>query len=54
MHTKGEALGSRMAECKNNEADYLLLLTLDKVREQRDRFLSRMPVYEQIKKQMIM
>lgn len=50
MHTKGEALGGLIPECKDNEADYLLLITLDNGQQQRDSFESRMPVYEQIRK----
>lgn len=38
MHTKGEALGGLMPECKDNEADYLLLTTLDNGQQQRGSF----------------
>lgn len=46
MHTKGEYLGGLMPECENNEANYLLLITLDNSQQQRESFLFRMPVYE--------
>lgn len=46
---KGETLGELMVKCKEEE-DYLWLMVVAKGQQERDSFLPRMSVYQQIKK----